>query len=85
MACCLPTWPPVPIPVVPPLLPCYLINCRPTLDASTLLQQLQQGHLPSDSLPELDRDVWRAASRITGTHASSAARNALPASSLPLY
>lgn len=39
---------------------------RPTLNAADLLHQLQQGVLPSDSLPEADREVWRAASRITG-------------------
>ena len=75
-ACCL-------LPAACCLLPaaCCLTRChlcpaldplprRPTLDASTLLQQLQQGHLPSDSLPERDREVWRAASRITGTRGS---------------
>ena len=66
-----------------PCCPAALLPCRPTLDASTLLQQLQQGHLPSDSLPERDREVWRAASRITGTQASPTGRTAQTASNLP--
>lgn len=44
---------------------CFLAG-RPTIDADELVRQLQQGQLPSDSLPKGDREAWRAASRITG-------------------
>lgn len=47
----------------PPSPPCA---GRPTLNVQAVADQLQRGQLPSDSLPGADREVWRAASGVTG-------------------
>lgn len=47
-------------------LPSPIPSGRPTLNAQLLVEQLQKGVLPSDALGEGDREVWRAASGITG-------------------
>jgi hypothetical protein len=57
----------VPVPCVyVGLLPMPILAGQHALSVEHLLHSLRQGVLPSDTLAEADRDVWRTASRITG-------------------
>lgn len=61
----------VPVPTVfLGVLPTPIPPGRPTLDAQALVRSLEGGVLPSDALLDSDREVWRAASRITDSISS---------------